>query len=467
MKAAASRFARLSSLFLRLKQDRGGNFAVMIAVLAAPMMLLLGGAVDTLQLTNAKATLRAATEGAALAAASLTNTDDIETLADQYVRANLPNGEPWDSVEITILTSDVSENSRQIEIMAGIDMQATFLRLAGIETTRVSASSFATQAAQNIEISLVLDISSSMNNGGRLSDLKQAAPEFIDEMLQGRLSDTVSINLVPFGGTVNIGDMFDSYAYSTSIAYNDPSSWYYSQGTNISWYPYRFSNGSKCIEFTPNDVNDDVLPNRWRSQVPHFWVWWDFNPWCPEDNNSVLLNSNNASALKSKIRGITLSDGTGMDIGALWGMKFLSPDWRGRISGDFSNRPADYDDQETVKVMVLMSDGDITGQIRPKDFRKTRAAGSNHQEMTPKGNASSSTSSYTASGMFKSVCKQLQANGVKVFTIGFQIKNGSLADKLLSSCVSNGGAYYHVESTDIGEAFRAISNSISTLRVTG
>jgi len=443
----------------------------MIAVLAAPMMLLLGGAIDTLQLTNAKATLRAATEGAALAAASLTNIDDIEALADQYVRANLPDGEPWDSVDIEILTADVATNSRRIEIMASVDMAATFLRLAGIETTRISASSFATQSAENIEIALVLDISSSMR-GQRLDNLQTAASDFVDQMLEGRLAETVSISLVPFGGSVNVGSLFSSYVVRKNRAYVDPAPNFYSQGPRIPLYPYRFTDGRKCLELHQSDYSDKVLPLRLRSQLPHFWRWTKFNPWCPENSSSVLLNSNNASQLKRKISQFTLSDGTGMDVGAAWGMKFLSPKWRGLLGGNFSRRPSDYNDEGTIKVMVVMSDGNITGQIRPKDYSFYSYAGShngtnNEQFITQGGDADTPASTYVASGLFKNVCNQMRDNGIKVFTIGFQVATDSTADKLLSRCVANGGSYYQVESLDIGTAFRAIISSLSNLRVTG
>ena len=191
---------------------------------------------------------------------------------------------------------------------------------------------------------MVLDISSSMR-GSRLTSLKTASTEFVDIMLNDTTKDSTSINVVPFGGTVNIGeDLFEEFAveltaFGTTL---DPNEATYDIGTAVETSDFRFSDGNYCIEAVQTDYGTNILPRNSRGQVPDFWRWWNNHPWCPEEASSVFLNSNDADEIKSHLNGMVLSDGTGMDIGALWGLKTLSPSFRGELGGDFSDRPSRF-----------------------------------------------------------------------------------------------------------------------------
>lgn len=173
-----------------------------------------------------------------------------------------------------------------------------------------------------------------------------------------------------------------------------------------------------------------------------------------------------------------------MDIGMMWGLKSLSPKFRGWVGGDFANRPLSFNAAHSQKIMIVMSDGDITAQFRPKDVTlgnvhtnrpvnrppngamfKDYGNESNMQEIRPVGSASVLSSDDSAVGRFKLACERAKAQNVDIFTIGFQISQGSLADTILRACATSPSYYYHVEGLDLSKTFGAIASQISNLRL--
>lgn len=456
----------------RFLKCKSGNFAMMTALMVVPLFAILGGAVDISRAVQSRAVLQNATEAAALSAASLTNNEEVQTIIEEYIAANLPDNNMWDNLQINILQSDISLNSREIEIQTSIYIKSAFMHLAGVDEMTITTESTAVQKASKLEIAMVLDISSSMN-GNKLTNLKTTAAQFVEEIMINNDNglDVVSFNLIPYGGTVNIGDMFDDYVTPLTSAdvILDPSKSEYNIGSDILEKKFRFTDGLNCLEHPYEDYNDAAIPLQSRGQVPHFYKWWSTNPWCPTSESAIVLNTNDSDTLVDYIEDLTLSDGTGTDIGLLWGVKSLSPNWKGKLGGDFSDRPSEYNDPDTMKIMILMTDGGITAQFRPKKDHVDgldNISGS-QQTIVSKGNYNKTSTHNSAYGRQKKLCEELDQNGVKVFTIGFQINATSQAAKQMEDCAVNGGNYYLVESLDISQAFQAISASISNLRVSG
>ncbi len=182
---------------------------------------------------------------------------------------------------------------------------------------------------------------------------------------------------------------------------------------------------------------------------------------------------------------MVLSDGTGMDIGAMWGLKSLSPSFRGELGGDFSERPLDFGADESKKVMIVMTDGNITQQNRPEDpavgnvhsNRPTNNAPNtsafsnqgdraNMQTSRTRGSAGTTSTNNSGVGRFKKACEAAKAEDITIFTIGFQISSGSLADRILEECATTPSTYYHVEGLDLTATFQTIAAQVNALRIT-
>jgi Flp pilus assembly protein TadG len=478
----------------KMLSDRSGNVAIMSALLLVPAVAILGSGYDLIRATTASTQLQMALEGAALASASLSNQRQAELVITEYVRANLArNEELLASLDIDF-DEEIALNSKTISITARAAIPTTFMRLAGVNQLSASASTVANQSATDVEIALVLDVSSSMH-GSKIASLKDAASGFIDAVLTEDNIDRTSISLIPYGSNVNVGEsIFNYLAPTTAAGVLNPTQAQYMGSTSgnnkvnpaLATGLFRFSDAGYCVEYVNNDFNDDALTSgASRSQMPHFWKWNNFSPFCPTDSSSVLFNSNNVTALKTKITGFTLHDGTGSDIGALWGVRALSPNWASKIDGDFPDRPGAFNQDGRMKVMVLMTDGEITEQYRPRDRTRlnthtdrptnntptvnpvsNQGDNKNQQRVWTKGAMTDAANADTAVSHLKRVCDFARANGIVVYTIGFQIDT-TLAEDTLKYCASDISKYYLVESLDIQSAFDSIAASVNALRITG
>ena len=452
--------------------DAAGNMAMLAGFVMLPAAMVVGSGYDVMRATASSAKLRSVLESSALAAASLTNAREAEAVVADYMAANLvKDAQIRDTLSVTI-DSDNALNSKTVWIEARASVPTSFMKIIGVTSLPVTARTAANQSKTTLELSLVLDISSSMS-GSKLTNLKVAADSFIDQILNARNIDHTSVNLVPFGGTVNIDPIFHDYVVSLSVADVDPSESAYDIGSSVLSGAFRFTDGASCIEYVDDDYNDGTIPLYDRPQVPHFWKWTSFHPWCPGDGSAVIFNTNDKTALKQRIGQLVLSDGTGMDIGMMWGAKALSPDWRGKLGGDFPERPYPYHD-EAMKVLVVMTDGEITNQLRPEDPSRNNvhtnrpaetnlepnvnskganwrnwknawgnANNRNEQQVVPKGGSNSTPDEDKAVSHFRRLCNEAKANGVVVYSIGFNINALALLVMLVLGIGSVGWLFQH------------------------
>ncbi|WP_449394207.1 pilus assembly protein [Devosia riboflavina] len=434
----------------RLLKDQQGNVAVISALMLLPMLVLAGGATDIARYEAFRAQLQDGVDRAVLASASLTQRSSIESTAAEYLKSVTF----IDDVTLDI-DYETALNSRAVTITARYEMATGFLPLIGIDSMPIVAVASAAERRPNLEISLMLDMSGSMleSNPTRISLLRPAAKQFIDAMITSETAPYTSISIVPYAGSVNPG----------SVAFG-------LLGTT------RRHNYSSCIEFNHNNNNMDygtgMVPFHLRAQVPHFTenhvgranatLQWAY---CPNEATSITYMSNNATALKARIDSIQLHDGTGTGVATNWGFLLLDPSAQpfisrmalaGQLPMQFSNRPAAFDDTETLKVIVLMTDGNISDQRRPKpnlyDFPRNPEGGGSNQNYQTASSASTS---------LRRVCQIAKEEGVIVFTIGFYTNNADL-----TTCASSANHFYNVTGTGISLAFMSIANSIQNLKLT-
>ena len=429
--------------------DQNGNVAIICAVAILPMLVIAGGATDIARHEAFRVQLQDGVDRAVLAAASLTQTRTVEQTVNDYLKTL-----PFIAAVTVQNTSKTTANSREVTVSASYNMDTAFLPLIGINAIMVNASATATEKRSNIEISLMLDISGSMrfrepaSAPTRISLLRPAARDFIDAMVTPQSSAYTSVSIVPYAGSVNPG----------AAVFN---------GMGVQ----RQHNYSSCVEFALNDYGVGLIQFNQRGQVAHFtqnhqgvnepgleWAW------CPYEETAITYLSNNATALKAKIDNMKMHDGTGTAIAMNWGMMLLEPAARplvaqaasaGMVPAQFSNRPANFNDPDTMKVIVLMTDGDISSQFRPITYAYPRTpAVSNYEAQTRN----------SARDKMYAVCDRAKNNGVVVFTIGFQLTATGKTE--MRTCASSASHFYDVSGLDIASAFQSIATSIQKIRLT-
>ena len=471
------------SLFGRFLKSRRGNIGVTATILAGPLIGMMGGAVDLMHFATVRAELQGALDSGTLAAASLSNSRDTQDVIEEYLAVNLDKGlvNP-DLVRVTTTTTRAL-NRATVTIRAEYDISTVFLGLFGIKDLPVVVEVGGEQSVQEVEISLVLDISSSMK-GAKLTNLKDAAEEFIDTVLDEDVIDVTSVNLVPFGGTVRLPSEFDGYVDPTEAAdyagclefdHFDPFNFALDGDDYDYEYPVITGASTQLTNTEINELggnqkagshNDDK-----HQSVPHSYKWNNKNPWCPKDTTTAMFLSNDPDDLKDAIDDMELSDGTGMDIGAMVGLLALDPAWRGKLGGDFPSRPVDFNG-ETLKVLIIMTDGEITSQLRPKaedlvegSLNMTKINGK-EWALQDKKNQRVRIKTSEAEDHFLDVCQAAKDDNILIFTIGFEIQTNKWSHTALGQCPQNENQYYWVEGLDISTAFNSIAASINNLRLT-
>lgn len=181
-----------------LFKDTSGNFALTFGILAVPVMVAGGLAVDYVGLSVENSQLQNAVDSAALSVAregQLTEEEAL-TIARTTVAVNYGLHAAQVSVELDGDTAIVSASMEQPLIFGGF---------MGKTTAKVAVEAQATYAYTKYEIALVLDTTGSMA-GGKLVSLQNAVIGLVEGMADlGLDKDQIKFSLVPYSGFVNVG----------------------------------------------------------------------------------------------------------------------------------------------------------------------------------------------------------------------------------------------------------------------
>lgn len=433
------------------------------------MMFLVGGiGVDLMQNEMERTRLQATVDRAVLAAADLDQELAPEAVvADYFQKAGL------DSF-LSNVNVDQGLNYRIVNATASTTSKTRFMRLVGVDDLPVPAIGTAEERVSNVEISMVLDISGSMGSNNKMDNLQDAAGVFIDTVLRPETANLISINLVPYTAQVNAGETIFGVL-----------------NTN------QHHNFSYCIDFEEDDFDTTSLSyTETYEHMQHFEAGWNYrnpitNPGCPQQSyEEIMAYSQNNAQLKNRINQYTARANTAIHLGMKWGVAMLDPSFRpitqelglnGMIDSNFSNRPVNYSNSDTLKTIILMTDGQNVDTVRIHDQY--------YKDYVPKENAISHWSKYPlywflnnhnvgswdnwrylkyssaqADGFLNNICEAAKNNGIVVWSIGFEVTDYSAG--VMRDCASTPSHFFRVEGVEISDAFEAIAKQINQLRLT-
>lgn len=185
-----------------LATDRGGNFAIMTAVLAVPLLFTAAYMIDVSTITRTRAERQQALDAAVLAVAregQSVSDDDAKHIAEQFLSGNF-------DPEYTKLS--VTNNGTAFTVKAQTTAQMAFGGLLGYSSWPINGASSADIAYASYEIALVLDQTGSMA-GGKLTAMKDAVLGLVDNMsAQVNDTDKLKFAMVPFNNFVNVGAQY-------------------------------------------------------------------------------------------------------------------------------------------------------------------------------------------------------------------------------------------------------------------
>lgn len=363
-----SRKGPLRGAVTRFIRDEDGNLIILGVYTCVLMLMLTGIGIDLMRFERDRSALQYTLDRAVLAAADLEQTKDAKAVVDDYMaKAGLDH-------ITTKVTPKEGLGFRRVTAEAESSVRTQFMHMTGVDTLKGPASSTAEESIGGIEISLVLDVSGSMNYNNRLTNLKIAAKDFIDTMSANTEEGKLSLSIVPYATQVSLpGYLLDEMTVTDEHDY------------------------SHCINFEASDFDVPSLSlTETYKRTLHFDPWQSYDgrtadpqrlvrrPVCEDaGHRQTVVMQNDKTALKAFIDSFDAEGNTSIDVGMKWGVALLDPSIQPAIENlataekvpdIFSDRPAEYTDPTTLKVVVLMTDGQNTNQYYIKDgFRDAQS----------------------------------------------------------------------------------------------
>ncbi|XDA96907.1 pilus assembly protein TadG-related protein [Sulfitobacter sp. LCG007] len=464
-----------------------GAMTLLACFIILMMVLVCGIGVDLMHNEMDRTRLQNTMDRAVLAAADLDQTLDPKSVVEDYFqKAGMRD-------YLTNVEVSAGLGYREVNASARMVTRTQFMHRLGTPELPVPASSEATERVPNVEISLVLDISGSMKNNDKIENLREAAQIFVNTVIRPETEGQVSLSIVPYSEHVNVGEeIFDSlnvnqkhdYSYCLEV----PDSFYGTTAVNTSYIYeqmqfFQFNYYSNESGYQANTTYDTVCPRYWYEQIRPI--------------------SENASEINTQIQNLKPRAGTSIFMGMKWAVSLLDPSFRevtadlvssGAVEAEFSNRPVDYGDEETLKTVVLMTDGqnDKTHRINAQYYDidtderfwsldedlyadQSEAAYwhvNNFQYYLNRYVSSYKRSSYyyqkysAAQGdlLLDTICDAAKEKGIVIWAVGFETTDHGAEQ--MRNCASSESHFFRVEGTEIQSAFQTIARQINQLRLT-
>jgi hypothetical protein len=330
------------------------------------LILAMGGmAVDLMRYETTRAKLVGTNDRAVLAAADLDQTlTPAEVVRDYYLKAGMLSYLDGDPVVDEGINYRVVTASGRAEIPTFFFGLPNFLlpdRGPARQTLVVSSTSTAEERVSDVEVSLVLDVSGSMNSNNRITNLRPAARDFVTTVLENNTNapqGLITISMVPYSAVVNPGTAIEPYLTDITRSHNYSTCPLFETSMFSSTALDLGGEYEHVSHFDPDWYSDDSTPIG--------------NPWChTEDHNSIVAVTSDEEALHDAIDALVPYGNTAIDMGMKWGIGLLDPSTRTMITGlsqtadsgvaaIAQGRPYEHTQSDVLKVVVLMTDGSNT-----------------------------------------------------------------------------------------------------------
>ena len=521
-----------------LRDVRGG--AVGVPSVLMTLMCFGGTAMvsDHIALVHNRNVLRAAAaSGTLVATQRMTSFDDTDTdeeveaalkpVVRRFILANLPE-KNRDKVDLEItLTLDRDAGLADVRVTAELGGAIVGRNFWGEIITRITTGSGAERIVAPVDLVLAIDVTGSMNSSiikgesgtfleanRRINVVREAAMVLISG-LYDQEGDTryVSVGLVPFNTTVNVG--------------STRSGWVSDLGTGHKVVPAGFGSWGPCVEhrkggldltldtpsqepftawFYPSTLTyrpaeREALvqavgtvrgENDWSADTAHEGYANSPNYGCPQDE--IIPLTNDRDRMEQAIQNLQpwRGGGTMIHLGAVWGRRLLAEEWR-----DAWGLSAQGFNVGKRRALVLLTDGlndaydyhkTYPGNYRAGDFVRTSF---NHvSEYTGYGRAGSGTveEGHRANTRISDVtndtdeidildtlladaCQNAKDDGITVFTVSAvphgHTQEERLREMLVSCATTEDHAFVENSEPDrMKEAFRKIGEMVAWTRRT-
>lgn len=369
-----------------------GSLTIFSLFLFILILMIAGTAVDLIRHERERVAMQNTLDTAVLAASGSTQGIAPEDVVRNYVSKA---GFDATSVQVTSTTNYTGQTvtSRSVNASSLVQIDTMFMNMMGVDSLRTPSLTAAEERNTKIEIALVLDISDSMNLSSadpsttKIDALKAAAKDFVRVIFETNDAQDIAISIVPYNHQVAVPDSIMSHLnLSDGTATVAPPSPYAGALAN-----YQTGNANApCLVFDATDYGTRALtlsPKANRSgrflqdqfywglngqvqqayQTPYEWA-----QWCNNVQPRIFPYSNDEAALNAYIDGLWAYGATAINIGMNWGTAMLDPGFGqvvnamigdGDVAPAMSIYPTNYNNPDSQKYIVLMTDGANTNQF--------------------------------------------------------------------------------------------------------
>jgi Flp pilus assembly protein TadG len=191
-------------IFQRFWSGRKGNVAIIFAIAIIPVIGGIGAAVDYAMANSNRSSMQKALDATGLALAKLMPLSQAELDARGWelfsaslghMQVNMPQSG-------LVITTPVTG---KIHLAATGHYTPQISGLVGIQGFPVHAHTEVQWGIKKLELSLVLDVTGSMDQQGRMTELKKATKNLLTTLKNAaKQPDDVKVAIVPFAGQVNV-----------------------------------------------------------------------------------------------------------------------------------------------------------------------------------------------------------------------------------------------------------------------
>lgn len=411
-------FSRFWTVVVEMRSDRSGTVAILFAIAAVPLLLAAGVAIDYVRASQTQAKVQVMIDAAALAAASLPGATHAERrqTALEYLEANLKDTgiEPANKPQVVV-------SNKSVRIQFATKLPTTLMRLASIDTMDIAAlTEVGIPGAKKAEIVLVLDYSGSMNERGKYQAMRDSAIELVEALTKDASSDgTVKFGLVPFSHHV-YGSLPGEY-----IVEGTPGmTW--TNCTKDRKYPYNVNDTVPVVD--NNDTKWGMTPaNGYDSKA--------YNQCTNYAQRKLVMRplTTEYKAVVDQLSAMRPFNLTHIALGVEFGWAMLSP------TPPFTDG-VPYDDKETEKFLVILTDGAQT----------EKAWGRAYSYTVPNGETN-----------LEEMCRNIKKTGIKVVTVAFDLEEDKGTRSRLRNCASKPEYYFEPKRNDeLALAFEQITKAL-------
>jgi Flp pilus assembly protein TadG len=456
----ASSFTRLRRCARGFADDKAGNIAVTFAIAMLPILAFIGAAIDYSRANNARTSMQAALDSAALmvskddSAGSLT-ASQLSTKAQAYFAALYNNAEAT-GVTVTAAYSNTPQTGAQIVLTASGTIATDFMKVAGFPNVSFGTKSTTAWGTTKLRVAMALDNTGSMADDGKMPALITASKNLVDQLsASAQVNGDVYISIVPFANVVNLGTSFKNSGYidwSNWSTYGSIEENYNCGSSNQAPSWQNGYNGTMKCGSSNNSINNwngcvmdrgtntppgtasgpDVLITAPTTSANYYPA--DQSSYCPD---AITPLSYNWSDLKTAIGSMTPSGGTNQPIGLVWA-------WQTLQQTTPFNAPAEDPNYVYKKVIILLSDG-----LNTMD----------------RWYGTGSSWSSNVDDRQKLLCDNIKAAGITLYTIQVNT-GGDPTSSVLQYCASGASNFFMLTSaSQVISTFNSIGTSLAKLRI--